>query len=79
MCHQMTWKVNFRPAWSSLPARRGQMAACTAREGSAVPPSRHPAALGSAGALAPRTREAAGCLGGRPVTAVQPPRIGLEI
>ena len=79
MCHPITWKVNFRPAWSSLPAKRGQMAACTAREGSAVPPSLHPAAWGSAGALAPPTREAAGCLGGRAAIAEQPPRMGPEI
>lgn len=69
MCHPITWKVNFRPAWSSLPARRGQMAACTARDGGTVPPSLHPAALGSAGALAPRIQGAAGYLRGRAATA----------
>ena len=59
MCHPITWTVNFRPAWSSLRARRGQIAACTVRDGGAVPLSLHPAASGRAGSPAPHTRTAA--------------------
>lgn len=61
--HPTTWKVNFRPAWSLLWARRGQMAACTTRDGGAVPLSLQPAASGSSSAPAPRTRAAAEIFG----------------
>lgn len=59
MCHPITWTVNFRPAWSSLRARRGQMAACTVRDWGAAPLSLHPAASGRAGSPAPHTRTTA--------------------
>lgn len=69
MCRPVTWKVNFRPLGSSLPARRGYLDSGLHsrryKRGSPLPP---PCSFRERSDLASRTPEAAEGLGGRAAT-----------